>query len=63
MVMNQSPRTWDDVTKICDKKNFLKTQNIQTQIADKKYEADLHGGFFLLYFITVINVTSCELWI
>lgn len=62
MVMNQSPRTWDDVTKICDKKIKKKSQNIQTQIADKKYEADLHRGF-LLYFITVINVTSCELWI
>lgn len=50
MVMNQSPRTWDDVTKICDKKKNKKSQNIQTQIADKKYEADLHRGFFALFY-------------
>lgn len=50
MVMNQNPRTWDDVTKICDKKIKKKSQNIQTQIADKKYEADLHRGFFALFY-------------
>lgn len=39
-----------------------KSQNIQTQLADIKYEADWHRGFFALIFnLTVINVKSCDL--